>query len=74
MKKETIEEVVSHPLWMLPVFMLIVFGGIQAIHTVAHWHMEIDVHGYCMQNKEHLERMEQDDDDWYLFTSRSYSC
>ena len=28
MKKETAEEVVSHPLWMLPVFMLIVFGGI----------------------------------------------
>ena len=64
MKKETAEEVVSHPLWMLPVFMLIMFGGIQAIHTWAHWHMEIDTHGYCYQNKEYLEKIEQDDDDW----------
>ena len=61
MKKETAEEVVTHPLWMLPVFMLIVFGGIQAIHTTAHWYMEIDVHGYSMQNKEQLERQ---DDAW----------
>ena len=64
MKKETAEEVVSHPLWMLPVFMLLVFGGIQAIHTWAHWHMKIDTHGYCYQNKEYLEKIEQDDDDW----------
>ena len=61
MKKETVAEVVGHPLWMLPVFMLVILGGIQGIHTVAHWHMEIDVHGYCMQNKEYLERK---DDDW----------
>ena len=64
MKKETAGEVVGHPLWMLPVMMLIVFGGIQAIHTWAHWHMEMDVHGYCMSNKEHLERMNQDNEDW----------
>ena len=61
MKKETAEEVVSHPLWMLPVFILIVFGGIQGIHTTAHWKMEMDVHGHCMANAEHLERQ---DDDW----------
>ena len=64
MKKETPGEVVSHPLWMLPVFMIVVFGGIQAIHTWPHWHMEIDTHGYCYQNKEYLEKIEQDDDDW----------
>ena len=60
MKKETAEEVVSHPLWMFPMMLLIVFGGIQAIHTTAHWHMEMDAHGYCMQNKEYLERKDED--------------
>ena len=53
-----------HPLWMMPVFMLLIFGFIQGIHTTAHWKMEIDVHGHCMANKEHLERMNSDDDDW----------
>ena len=24
--------------------------------------MEIDVHGYCMQNKEYLEKMDEDED------------
>ena len=60
--KRTPEEIVTHPLWMMPVFMLLIFGFIQGIHTVAHWHMEIDVHGYCMRNKEHLERKEYEDD------------
>ena len=59
--KRTPEEIVTHPLWMMPVFMLFIFGFIQGIHTTAHWYMEMDVHGYCMQNKEHLERQ---DDDW----------
>tara|TARA_R100000353_G_scaffold167932_1_gene130230 strand:+ start:403 stop:594 length:192 start_codon:yes stop_codon:yes gene_type:complete len=62
MKKETAEEVVSHPLWMLPVFMIIIFGGIQAIHTTAHWYMEMDVHGYCGQNKEYLKEKAYDED------------
>ena len=60
--KRTAGEVAGHPLWMLPVFLLIIFGGIQAIHTTAHWYMEMDVHGYCSQNKEYLEKM--DEEEW----------
>ena len=60
MTQRTSGEIVGHPLWMLPMMLVIIFGGIQAIHTTAHWHMEIDVHVYCMSNKEHLERMDED--------------
>ena len=59
--KRTPEEIVTHPLWMMPVFMLLIFGFIQGIHTTAHWKMEMDVQGHCMANAEHLERQ---DDDW----------
>ncbi len=62
MKKETAGEVVSHPLWMMPMMLIIIFAGIQGIHTTAHWFMEMDVHGYCMQNKEYLEKM--DEEEW----------
>ena len=62
--KRTPEEIVTHPLWMMPVFMLLIFCFIQGINTTAHWKMEMDVHGHCMANKEHIERMEEDDDDW----------
>ena len=64
MKKETIGEVVAHPLWMLPVMLLSLLLMIEGIHTTAHWYMEMDVHGYCMRNKEHVERIEQGDDNW----------
>ena len=62
MKKEKPEEVLANPLWMFPVFLLIIFGGIQAIHTWAHWHGEIDVHGYCRQNKEYIQSLEEEED------------
>ena len=62
--KRTPGEIVTRPLWMMPVFMLLIFCFIQGIHTTAHWKMEMDVHGHCMANKEHIERMEEDDDDW----------
>ena len=64
MKKETIGEVVGHPLWMLPVMILSLLAMIEGLHTTAHWHMNMDVHGYCMRNKEHIERMNEDSDDW----------
>ena len=60
--KRTTDEIMMHPLWMMPVLLLLLASFIQGLHTTAHWYMEMDVHGYCMQNKEHLER--QDDDDW----------
>ena len=61
MKKRTAGEVVTHPLWMLPMFVGCIFLMIETLHTWGHLMMEIDVHGYCFRNKEHLERMEQDD-------------
>ncbi len=59
--KRTPGEIVTHPLWMLPMFVGCLLLMIESIHTLAHLRMEIDVHGYCTQNKEHLERQ---DDDW----------
>ena len=60
--KRTVGEVVTHPLWMMPVFVGGMLLMIEVLHTMAHLRMNMDVHGYCMQNKEHLERMEQGDD------------
>ena len=60
--KRTVGEVVTHPLWMMPVFVGWMLLMIEVLHTMAHLRMNMDVHGYCMQNKEHLERMEQGDD------------
>ena len=37
---------------------------IEGLHTAAHWHQEIDVHGICRQNKEYIEMREQEEDDW----------
>ena len=62
--KRTAGEIMMHPLWMFPVFLIGIFAFIEGIHTTGHWRMEMYVHGYCMQNKEHIERMEQGDDDW----------
>ena len=48
-------EVLGHPLWMLPVMLLAVLLMIEGLHTSAHLHQEIDVHGICRQNKEYIE-------------------
>tara|TARA_B100000131_G_scaffold198657_1_gene190827 strand:+ start:674 stop:856 length:183 start_codon:yes stop_codon:yes gene_type:complete len=58
---KTTGEVASHPLWMLPMMLLICFGGIETIHTMAHLHQNIDVHGVCKQNKEFIESRMEDD-------------
>ena len=62
MKKETIGEVVGHPLWMMPVMEGSILLMIEALHTMAHLRMNMDVHGYCLLNKEHIERVEYGDD------------
>lgn len=49
------EEVMGHPLWMLPVMLLAILVLIEGLHTSAHLHQEIDVHGICRQNKEFIE-------------------
>ena len=64
MKKETLGEVVGHPLWMLPMMLICMFVMIEGLHTTAHLRGEIDVHGLCRNNKEYIEMKEQDEDDW----------
>ena len=58
--KRTTGEVLGHPLWMLPMFMLVFLVMIESLHTTAHLHQEIDVHGICKQNKEYIESNEND--------------
>ena len=62
MKKETVGEVLGHPLWMLPTMLACIFVMIEGLHTTAHLRGEIDVHGMCRQNKEYIEMKEQEDD------------
>ncbi len=62
--KRTTGEVVGHPLWMLPMMLLGMLVMIEGLHTMAHLHQEIDVHGTCRQNKEYIEMREQEEDDW----------
>ncbi len=64
MKKETLGEVVGHPLWMLPMMLICIFVMIEGLHTTAHIRGEIDVHGLCRNNKEYIEMKEQEEDDW----------
>ena len=59
---KTTGEVVGHPLWMLPVMLLSILLLIEGLHTSAHLHQEIDVHGICKQNKEFIESLNEDDD------------
>tara|TARA_B100000131_G_scaffold119872_1_gene116842 strand:+ start:116 stop:301 length:186 start_codon:yes stop_codon:yes gene_type:complete len=58
------DEVIGHPLWMMPVMLLSILLLIEGLHTSAHLHQEIDVHGICRQNKEYIEMREQEEDDW----------
>ena len=58
------DEVIGHPLWMMPVMLLSILLLIEGLHTSAHLHQEIDVHGICRQNKEYKEMREQEEDDW----------
>ena len=55
------DEVLGHPLWMLPVMLLSILLLIEGLHTSAHLHQEIDVHGVCKRNKEFINsRMDED--------------
>mgnify|MGYP001201583097 FL=1 len=58
---KTAGEVVGHPLWMLPVMLLGILVMIEGLHTSAHLHQEMDVHGICRQNKEYIESLEEED-------------
>ena len=56
------DEVLGHPLWMLPVMLLALLVMIEGLHTSAHLHQEMDVHGVCRQNKEYIQSLEQEED------------
>ena len=60
MKKETAGEVIGHPLWLLPVMLIGILALIEGLHTSAHLHQQMDVHGICRQNKEYIEMKEND--------------
>ena len=60
MKKETAGEVIGHPLWLLPVLLIGMLALIEGLHTSAHLHQKMDVHGICRQNKEYIEMKESD--------------
>ena len=60
MKKETSGEVMGHPLWMLPVMLVGMLALIEGLHTSAHLHQNMDVHGICRQNKEYIEMKENE--------------
>tara|TARA_B100000945_G_C20198148_1_gene510133 strand:+ start:121 stop:303 length:183 start_codon:yes stop_codon:yes gene_type:complete len=55
-------EILGHPLWMLPVMILGMLALIEGLHTSAHLHQQIDVHGICRQNKEFIQSLEEGDD------------
>ena len=57
-------EILGHPLWIMPVMLLLILSFIQGIHTTADWRMQIDANAYCRNNAEWIEMNEQDDDDW----------
>jgi|TARA_B100001094_G_scaffold84721_2_gene81074 hypothetical protein len=42
-------KILSNPLWFAPVFLLLIIGFIEVVHTKAHLEQEIDVHGHCKQ-------------------------
>ena len=60
MKKETAGEVIGHPLWLLPVLLIGMLALIEGLHTSAHLHQNMDVHGICRQNKEYIEMKENE--------------
>ena len=51
MKKETLGEVVGHPLWMLPMMLVCIFVMIEVLHTKYHMDADADAHGFCMQKE-----------------------
>ena len=46
---------------MLPMMILLMLVLIETLHTMAHLHQEMDVHGICRQNKEYIEMKEYEE-------------
>ena len=61
MKKDS-GELMMHPLWAGPVLLIGMMVIIQTLHTLTHWHMEIDADAWCRNNAEWVEKNVNDDD------------
>ena len=55
-------KLISNPLWYTPVFLLFIIALIEGMHTMAHWHKDLDVHGYCKVYN--MENPDAYDEDW----------
>ena len=55
-------DVMMHPLWAGPVLLIGMMVVIQTMHTVTHWHMQIDADAYCRNNAEGVESNSTEDD------------
>ena len=49
-----------HPLWIGPVMLMFMVVMIQTLHTLTHWHMEIDADSWCKNNAEFIEGNDND--------------
>ena len=59
------EDMVMHPLWIIPVMLMFMVVLIETLHTVTHWRMEIDADAYCRNNAEWGESNTGYNDDDY---------
>jgi len=59
------EDIVMHPLWIIPVMMMLMVVMIETLHTVTHWRMEMDADAYCKNNAEWVESNTGYNDDDY---------
>ena len=59
------EDIVMHPLWIIPVMLMFMVVLIETLHTVTHWRMEIDADAYCRNNAEWVESNTGYNDDDY---------
>ena len=64
MKKETAEEVLGHPLWLIPTMLLIFIATVNGLHTTAHLRMKIDANAYCKNNAEWVDSNTDTYDDY----------
>ena len=55
-------DVMMHPLWAGPVLLIGMMCVKQTMHTVTHWHMQIDADAFCRNNAEWVESNTTEDD------------
>ena len=63
--KNKAEDIMMHPLWAGPVLLIGMMVIIQTLHTLTHWHMQIDVDAWCRNNAEWVESNTGYNDDDY---------